>query len=107
MDLHTLKPSEGKILRGETPHWTHQVAAASLVAGAVLLVAGRKKQALAVAAGGAVFTLLERPEAAQEFWTKLPNYIRSGQDFLVRAETFIERAAEQVARIKETVGRQA
>ena len=97
----------GKILAGSNRvHWSHQVAAASLVAGAVLLITGRKREALIVAATGAATTLLERPEAAQELWGSLPTYIRSGQDFLVRAETFIERIGEQAARLRETISRQ-
>ena len=86
-------------------NWSRNIAAASLVAGAVLLVAGRRRTALAVAAAGAAVTLLERPEAAQELWTKLPEYICSGQDFLVRAEGVIEKLGEQAARLRETVGR--
>ena len=91
----------------ERVHWSHQVAAASLVGGAVLLLTGRKREALIVAAAGAATTLLERPEAAQELWSNLPGYVRTGQDFLVRAEAFIERVGEQAARLRETIGRQA
>ncbi len=97
----------GRILTStRSVHWSHQVAAASLVAGAVLLITGRKREALIVAATGAATTLLEKPESAQQLWSSLPAYIRSGQDFLVRAETFIERLGEQAARLRETIGRQ-
>ena len=108
MDLHTIAtPTKSDVLgTGSQSHWSHQVAAAAMVAGAVLLITGRKRQALSIAAGGAAMTLLERPEAAQELWAKLPTYIRSGQDFLVRAETVVERLAEQVARVRETISRQ-
>ena len=92
------------ILKGENP-WVRGAAAASLVAGAVLLVAGRKRTALAVVTAGAAVTLLEKPEAAQELWAQLPGYIRQGQDFLVRAEGFIEKLGEQAMRIRETVAR--
>ena len=107
MDLTKVSSLNGKdVLAGaaEVP-WTRNIAAASLVAGAVLLVVGRKRTALAVATAGAAITLLERPEAAQELWTKLPDYIRSGQDFLVKAEGVIERLGEQAAKLRETVGR--
>ena len=109
MDVKNLTSrSEGSILPGtKNTHWSHQVAAASLVAGAVLLVSGRKREALVIAAAGAATTLLERPEAAQELWTKLPSYVRNGQDFLVRAETFLEKITEQAARLRETISRQA
>lgn len=106
MDLKTLTSHGGAevLPTGQETHWTHQVAAAALVAGAILLVTGRKRQAFSLAAGGAALTLLERPEAAQELWSKLPSYIRNGQDFLVKAEGFIEKLNEQVARVRETLG---
>ena len=97
-----------EVLEGsEQVHWSHHVAAAALVAGAVLLVCGRQRRALAIAAAGAVATIFERPQQAQELWTRLPDHIRTGQDFLVRAEAFIEKLAEQSARIRETISRQA
>ena len=92
------------ILTGEVP-WARHVAAGSLVAGAVLLVMGNKRAALAVAAAGAAVALLERPEAAQELWARLPEYIRSGQDFLVKAEGVVEKLGEQAARLRESMGR--
>ena len=107
MDITKLTThSGGKTLALQRVHWSHQVAAASLVGGAALLLAGRKKEALIVAAAGAATTLLERPEEAQALWGNLPGYIRTGQDFLVRAETFIERLGEQAARLRETISRQ-
>ncbi len=88
-------------------HWSHHLAAISMIAGAILLVTGRKRQALAIAAAGAASTLMERPQAAQELWASLPGHIRTGQDLLVRAEAFIEKLGEQAARIREMIGRQA
>ncbi len=89
----------------EDLQWTRTVAAASLVAGAVLMVTGKRRAALAVATAGAAITLLERPEAAQELWAKLPAYIRQGQDFLVRAEGVIEKLAEQAAKFRDVAAR--
>ena len=85
--------------------WTRNLAAASLVAGAVLMVAGKRRTALAVATAGAAITLLERPEAAQELWSKLPGYIRQGQDFLVRAEGVIEKLSEQAIKFRDAAAR--
>ncbi len=90
----------------EEIHWSHQAAAIALVAGAVLLVCGKRRQALAIAAAGAAGTLLERPQAAQELWSALPGHIRTGQDFLVRAEGFIERLGEQAAKLREVLAKQ-
>ncbi len=109
MDLTKSTSSKaGEILQsGQDVHWSHNAAAATMVAAAVLLVLGRPRRALAVAAAGATMTLFERPQAAQELWSRLPEHIRTGQDFLVRAEAFIEKVAEQAIRVRETISRQA
>ncbi len=108
MDLNKLgsEPGSGVLADVDNAHWSHHVAAAALVAGAILLITGRKRQALVIAAAGAVTTLMEKPEAAQDLWKDLPKHIRTGQDFLVRAESFIERIGEQAARLRETISRQ-
>ena len=108
MDLKELTTHTGTepLLTSERVHWSHQVAAASLVAGAILLITGRKREALIVAATGAATTMLERPQEVSELWGKLPTYIRNGQDFLVRAESVVERLGEQAAKLRETMSRQ-
>ncbi len=109
MDLtKVVSEAKGEVMpRGSAPHWTHHVAATTMVAGAILLVSGRPRRALAMAVSGATVLLLERPELAQEIWAKLPTYIKDGQELLGRAETFIERATEQITRIRETMGKVA
>ncbi len=110
MDLSRFTPETGSrepLKAVEEIHWSHQLAAITLIAGAVLLVCGRKRQALAIAAAGAVGTVLERPQAAQELWASLPGHIRTGQDFLVRAEGFLERLSEQAAKLREVMAKQA
>jgi hypothetical protein len=84
-------------------HWTRGVAAGSLLVGAILLVTGRRKSALAVAAAGAAVALLENPEAVRDFWDQMPRYLRSSQDFLVRIEDFMEELNKQGVRLRKAV----
>jgi hypothetical protein len=84
-------------------HWTRGVAAGSLLVGAVLLITGRRKSALAVAAAGATVALLENPEAVREFWNEVPRLLRSSQDFLVRIEDFMEEVNKQGVRLRKAV----
>jgi uncharacterized protein YoxC len=71
-------------------HWTRAVAAGSLVASAVLLFAGRRKAAVAVAAAGAAVAVLENPEGARDFWKSIPGHLQTGQEMLVKAEGLVE-----------------
>ena len=84
-------------------HWTRGVAAGSLLIGAVLLVTGRRKSGLALAATGAAVALLENPETVRDFWEQVPNLLRSSQDFLVRIEDFMEELNKQGIRLRKAV----
>src|SRR5215475_4247396 len=84
-------------------HWTRVVAAGSLIASAVLLVSGRRKSALAVAAGGAAVALLEKPEVVQEIWNGIPGYLHSAKDMLVRVEEFVEDVAAKGDKLRKTI----
>jgi hypothetical protein len=84
-------------------HWTRVVGAGSLIVSAWLLLTGRRKAALAVAAGGAAVTLLENPEVAQELWKGMPGYLHSAKDMLVRVEEFVEDIAEKGNKLRKTL----
>ncbi|HEY1810012.1 MAG TPA: hypothetical protein VGG42_15720 [Acidobacteriaceae bacterium] len=81
------------------------VAAGSLIASAYLLFAGRRKAAIAVAAAGAAVAVLEHPDTVREIWDKVPGYLRAGQDFLVRAEDFVEDVAKKGEKFRQALTR--
>ena len=83
--------------------WTRAFAAGSLIVSAWLLFTGRRKAALAIAAGGAAVALLENPEAARELWKGIPGYLHSAKDMLVRAEEFVEDVAEKGNKLRQTL----
>jgi hypothetical protein len=84
-------------------HWTRGVAAGSLLVGALLLITGRRKSALAVTAAGAAVALLENPDAVRDFWDQMPRLLRSSQDFLVRIEDMMEELNKQGVRLRKAV----
>jgi len=88
----------------ETP-WPRAVAAGSLLAGAILLVTGRRKAALAVAIAGAAVAALEKPEVVKEIWENTPKYLRAGQDFLLRAEDVVGDLKTKGEKLKEMLSK--
>ena len=85
--------------------WTRSLAAGTLLASAVLLVTGKRKAAVAVAAAGTAVALIEDPESVRRFWDEIPNYVQAGQRALARMEGLVEQAAEQGARLKDILRR--
>jgi hypothetical protein len=83
--------------------WTRSVAAGSLIVGALLLITGRRKSGLAVAAAGATVALLENPKAVREAGESVPRFVRSGQNFLVRVEDFVDELNKQGVRLRKVL----
>ena len=83
--------------------WTRGVAAGSLIVGAALLISGRRKSGLAVAAAGAAVGLLENPQAVRDAWESMPRLVRSGQNFLGRVEDFVEELNKQGVKLRKVV----
>jgi hypothetical protein len=81
------------------------LAAGTLLASAVLLVTGKRKAAIAVAAAGAAVALLEDPDGVRRFWGDVPSYVQAGQKLLARVEGLVEQAAEQGIRLKDVLKR--
>lgn len=90
-------------LPGGTSAWTRGLAAGSLLTGAVLLAAGRRRAGLAVTAAGSLVALLEESENVREIWEKLPDYIQTAQEALGRFETFVQDLSEQGDRVRRVI----
>ncbi|HLJ77552.1 MAG TPA: hypothetical protein VKT75_09070 [Acidobacteriaceae bacterium] len=83
--------------------WTRSVAAGSLVVGAILLITGKRRSGLVVAAAGAAVTLLENPKAIKDAWDSMPRLVRASQDFLVRVEDFVDELNKQGIRLRKVL----
>ncbi|HTV15709.1 MAG TPA: hypothetical protein VME68_13400 [Acidobacteriaceae bacterium] len=83
--------------------WTRSVAAGSLIVSALLLISGKRKSGLAVAAAGAAVALFENPGAVKEAWEAMPRFVRAGQDFLVRVEDFVDELNKQGGRLRNVL----
>lgn len=86
--------------------WTRGLATGSLIAGAILLVSGKRRAGIAFTAVGAAAALLEDVEGTRELWNSIPTYIESGQQVLNRVEKFVEDLAEQGERVSKMITKQ-
>ena len=73
------------------PSPTSRLAAGgTLLAGAVLLLAGQRKAGLAVTAAGTAFTLLHEKETTLRWWAALPVVMSSAQRIIGKAQTAMD-----------------
>jgi hypothetical protein len=85
--------------------WLRALAAGSLVAGAALLLTGRKKAALTASGLGAAVILSEDPDAMKELWKHVPNFLQDGHEMLGRLEGVLDGITEQGGRVRQLVRR--
>jgi len=85
--------------------WTQLLVAGALVAGGVMILGGRRRPGVAVAAAGTALALLEDQEIVVSWWRKLPNFMGRAQDFLDRVERYAEQASTQGHRIQNILRR--
>jgi hypothetical protein len=102
----TVKQIEAKLPSNlSSMPWTRSLAAGTLLTSAVLMLTGKRKAALAVAAAGTAVALLEDPDGVRKFWNDIPSYVQAGQRLLARAEGLIEQVAEQGEHLKDVLKR--
>jgi hypothetical protein len=85
--------------------WVRTVAVGSLLTGVILLLSGKRKAGVAVAAAGTLFALAEEPEAVKQWWNGMPGYVKSAKDLLGKVEGFVEQLAEQGETVRRIVRR--
>ena len=85
--------------------WMRILGAGSLFTGAMLLVGGKRKAALAAASVGTVLVMLEEPKNLASAWVAVPSYLQAGERLLDRLEGFAEQIAAQGHRVRGFVDR--
>jgi len=91
---HPANLPQGEIKKAKhEPDWAGIAAGSSFLAGALLLLTGRKKAGLAVTAGAMALTVLDQQDTIKEWWNTLPTYLDDAQRVLDRAQNTIEDLA--------------
>jgi hypothetical protein len=65
-------------------------AGGALLAGAVLLLAGKRKPGLAFTAAGTALTLMHEKETTLRWWAALPLVLTNAQRFIGKAQTAMD-----------------
>jgi hypothetical protein len=80
-------------------------AAGSLILSAYLLLAGRRKSALAAAITAGTIVALENPDATKQLWENIPNFLHQSHDFLMKLEDVISEVSVQGQKLRRTFAR--
>jgi hypothetical protein len=94
--------SSGRI---DSRYWVRVAAAGSLAASGVLLMAGKRRAGLAVAATGTALVILDQREAVRRWWSNLPGYLEEVQSVLGRVQGAVDELAVQGERLRNVLER--
>ena len=89
----------------DATNWARIAAGASLMAGGLLLLTGRRKAGLVTAAGGTALALLDQQETVKAWWDALPGYIDRVQGMLGKVEDTVAELEQQRARLDDVLNR--
>jgi len=104
-DAHMNAASPGPSPDGSSINWFRIASAATLVAGGALLLSGKRRSGLFVAATGTALALMDQQDLLRKWWAALPQYIDDIQELLNQAEGAVEEFATQREKLGKVLGR--
>jgi hypothetical protein len=85
--------------------WVRVAAAGALVAGGVLMLNGKRRAGLAVAAAGTTMALLEQQETLRAWWNEIPDYLDEAQRLLDHVQGAVAQLAGQREKLRRILSR--
>jgi len=76
-------------------HWTGLLAAGALAASGVLLITGKRRAGMVLAASGTALALLDQQKTLESWWKVLPGYLDDVQQLLSHVQGSVDELAAQ------------
>lgn len=89
----------------DAANWARIASAATLIASGALMLTGRRRAGLLVAATGTALALIDQQDTLSKWWGMLPGYIDDIQDLISQAEGAVEEFAAQREKLANVLGR--
>jgi hypothetical protein len=86
-------------------NWVGFAAAGTLVAGGILLLAGKRRAGMVAAASGTALALLDQQETLSAWWNTLPGYIEEVQRMLGQVQGTVDELATQREKLRRVLTR--
>jgi hypothetical protein len=96
---------EVAIPEDKSGEWVRWAAGASLIAGGCLLLTGRRRAGMVVAASGTAMALLDQQDTVRQWWGTLPHYVDRAQLLAEKAQEVIRGVTEKADTVRRTLAR--
>jgi hypothetical protein len=98
-------PANPAVAQSEPYPWLRYAAGGSLLAGGLLLMAGKHRLGLLTTITGATLAMLDQQEAVQAWWVALPGLVDDASRMLQQVEGVLDSVDAQRAKIKSLVNK--
>jgi hypothetical protein len=85
--------------------WVAVAACGSLVAGGLLLLAGKKRAGIVAAASGTALAMLEHEDTIRNWWDSIPSYLGQVHSMLDKAQDAVDKIADKGQSLRRVLGR--
>jgi hypothetical protein len=92
-------------IRGDKLNWVSYAAGASLVAGGLLLLAGKRRAGMVAASAGTALALLDQKETLSSWWVALPVYLEEVEGTLNQVQNAVNDLAAKRQALHRILGR--
>ena len=86
--------------------WVKVAACGSLVTGGLLLLSGRKRAGLVMAASGTALAMLDHEDSLRRWWDALPGYVDRAQYMFEQVRDVVEDIAEKGESLRRVISRE-
>jgi len=97
--------SDGILSGAAGAEWARIASGAGLLAGALLLLAGKRRAGLVAAAAGTTLAMLDQQDTVRELWNALPTYIDKAQGVLGKVDATVAEVAAQHQRLQKILNK--
>lgn len=105
-DRENRSPRIAEMSRSEEFDWVKIAAGGSLIAGALLMFAGKKRAGLVMAASGTALAMLDHEETLRQWWEALPGYVDRAQWMFERARNVVDDITEKGEAMRRVLKRE-
>ena len=95
-----------ELAKPTNPDWMGLAVGGSFLAGSLLLLSGRKRAGMVVAAGAMALTLLDQQDTVREWWNTLPQYLDEAQRLLDQAQRTVDDLAAKRDKLRAMFNRE-
>jgi hypothetical protein len=91
----------------ESFDWVKVAACGSLITGSLLLLSGKKRAGLVMAASGTALALLDHEDTLRNLWESAPSYVERAQHLLGQVQDVVENIAEKGETLRRALSRRS